>query len=130
MNKIDVLVVDDNEDVYISTKFALELFESEGRSINVSYSNSAISAMELLDKQNYNLIFVDIVMETEDAGYKVIEFIRNNRRDRESKVYIRSGKPGNLPEEFMHLIEGIDGYLHKTEVTVQRLEEIINTVPC
>lgn len=128
MNQIDVLVIDDNEDVYISTKLALQLFESESRSINIDYSNSAFSAIEQLNRQKYNLLFVDIVMETEDAGFKVIEFIRNSSENKDSKIYIRSGKPGNVPEEFMYLLKGVDGYLEKTSVTINKLEEIINTI--
>ena len=41
---------------------------------------------------------------------------------------MRSGKPGNIPEEYMSLIDSIDGYIHKTDCTMDKLHEIVKSV--
>ena len=128
MKNIDILVVDDEEDVYLSTKLALELLEYDGIKTNVCYSESAASAIERINEQKFQLIFVDIIMESVHAGYKVIDFINKNKSDPPACIFVRSGQPGNVPDEFVSLLDSIDGYLNKTDCTMQKLHEIVKMI--
>lgn len=128
MKKIEVLVVDDEKDIFIATKLALRLLEYEGLDVAVSYGNSAASAIEMLNNNKYDLLFLDIIMETIHAGYKVIDYINNECCNEKMSVYVRSGQPGEIPEEYMSLIDTIDGYIHKTDCTLDKLHEIVKSV--
>ena len=128
MKKIEVLVVDDEKDIYIATKLVLNLLKYEGIDVTVSYSNSATAAIQMIKSNRYNLIFLDIIMETIHAGYKVIEYINKMCCDKEISIFVRSGKPGNIPEEYMSVIDRIDGYIHKTDCTMDKLHEIVKSV--
>ncbi len=128
MKKIEVLVVDDEKDIFIATKLALRLLEYEGLDVAVSYGNSAASAIEMLNDKKYDLVFLDIIMETIHAGYKVIDYINRKCCDEQMSIYVRSGQPGDIPEEYMSLIDSIDGYIHKTDCTLDKLHEIVKSV--
>ncbi|MCH4887061.1 response regulator [Acidaminobacter sp. JC074] len=128
MKHIEVLVVDDEEDVYLSTKLALQLLEYEGIDVNVSYSDSAKAAIEMIGQNKYKLIFLDVIMETVNAGYKVIDYINKNHTDDMISIFIRSGQPGNVPEEYLSLIENIDGYISKTDCTMDKLHDIVKAL--
>jgi len=128
MKKLEVLVVDDEKDIYIATRLALKLLEYEGIDVTVSYSDSATAAIQMIESNRYDLIFLDIIMETIHAGYKVIEYIKKRCSYKQIKIFVRSGKPGNIPEEYMSLIDSIDGYIHKTDCTMDKLHEIVKSV--
>ncbi len=128
MKKIEVLVIDDERDVFIATKMALNLLEYEGIEATVSYSESAASAIEMIDCNRYDLIFLDIIMETIHAGYKVIDYINKKCTHKHIRIFVRSGQPGNVPDEYMSLIDSIDGYIHKTDCTMDKLHEIVKSV--
>ncbi|MBI9010747.1 MAG: response regulator [Clostridiales bacterium] len=128
MKKIEVLVVDDEKDIYTATKMAMDLLEYEGIDVIVSYSDSADSAIEMIDINRYDLIFLDIIMETIHAGYTVIDYINKKCLHNQPSIFIRSGQPGNVPDEYMSLIDGIDGYIHKTDCTMDKLHEIVKSI--
>ncbi len=128
MKNIDILVVDDEKDVYLSTKLALQLLEYDGIKVNVSYSESAASAIEMIENQAFQLVFLDIIMESVHAGYKVIDHISRNKKDPPISVFVRSGQPGNVPDEYLSLLDSIDGYLNKTDCTMQRLHDIVKQI--
>lgn len=128
MKKIEVLVVDDEKDIYIATKLALSLLEYEGLDVSVSYGNSAVSAIEMIKLNHYDLVLLDIIMETIHAGYKVINYINKRCIGEHICIYVRSGQPGDVPEEYMTLIDSIDGYINKTDCTLDKLHEIVKSV--
>jgi len=128
MKTIDILVVDDERDVYLATKLAMQLLEFEGIKANVSYSDSAASAIEMLTSNDYKLVFLDIIMETIYAGYEVISHIQKNKPNSDVCIFIRSGQPGNIPEEYLSLIKDVDGYLNKTDCTMEKLHDIVKTI--
>ncbi len=128
MKQIDVLVVDDEEDVYLSTKLALQLLQYEGIDVNVKYSASASSAIEMIGEHTFELIFLDIIMETVNAGYRVIDYINKNHTDDHISIFIRSGQPGNVPEEYLSMLNNIDGYISKTDCTMSKLHDIVKSL--
>ena len=128
MKKIEVLVVDDEKDIFIATKLALRLLEYEGLDVAVSYGNSAASAIEMLDNKKYDLVFLDIIMETVNAGYRVIDYINKNHTDDHISIFIRSGQPGNVPEEYLSMLNNIEGYISKTDCTMSKLHDIVKSL--
>jgi CheY-like chemotaxis protein len=127
MKCIDVLVVDDEKDIYVSTKLALKLLEFEGIKANVYYSESASQAMAILEEKDFQLMFLDIIMESVNAGYKVIDYVKQHQKEA-MRIYIRSGLPGAVPDQYVDLMSSIDGYISKTECTMAKLHDIVKSI--
>ena len=53
------------------------------------------------------LALIDVVMETDDAGLKLVEHIRAELNNRMMRLVIRTGQPGIAPERFV-----IDNFDH------------------
>lgn len=119
----NVLVVDDEDDIHHVTRLALKRKNWRGRPISLSHAKSGAEARELLTAKgapNFHAALVDVVMETEDAGLQLCDFIRSNI-PRATRIILRTGQPGVAPPEQVLADYDIDYYLAKTEVTDQRL---------
>ena len=117
-----VLVVDDEPDVRRLTTLNLHGFEFAGRSLELIEAGSAAEARDKLAAfPDIALALIDVVMESDDAGLKLVEFIRTELKNRMIRLVIRTGQPGVAPERFVIDNFDIDDYKDKTELTVQKL---------
>jgi len=64
---------------------------------------------------------IDIVMETDDAGLRLINFIRNELRYRLIRLIVRTGQTGMAPEKQVIEEYDIDDYKSKTELRADKL---------
>ena len=117
-----ILVVDDEPDVRRLTELNLRGFQFGGRSLNLLEADSAKAAQAILEEhRDIAMALIDVVMETDDAGLKLVEWIRNTLKNRMIRLIIRTGQPGMAPERYVIDHYDIDDYKDKTELTVQRL---------
>lgn len=117
-----VLVVDDEKDVHLMTSLALEAVKFKDRKIQFLNAFSAEQAKQLLEtEKDIALILLDVVMETTDAGLKLVEYIRQNLNLQNLRIVLRTGQPGYAPE--MDVIKNFDinDYQNKSEVTQNKL---------
>ena len=124
----NLLVVDDEEQVHTVSKLALDEFTFAGRKLNFLHAHSAREAKAIL--QNHNdiaLILLDVVMESDTAGLEVVEYVRNTLGNRFSRIILRTGQPGQAPEMEVITKYDINGYMHKTELTWERLYTAVYT---
>lgn len=120
MKSINLLVVDDEKDMFLSTKMALDLLKYQDIDVHVDYSDSAENAIKKLAEEDYEMVLLDIVMERLESGFDVINHIR--KKNRRTGIYIRSGLPNQLPSTM-----DIDGYLNKTQCSMETLHEIVKS---
>ena len=126
MTPFKILVVDDEIDVFVMTKIVLKRLEHNGRPVDIHYTDSGADAIEYLKYHNdVGLVLLDIVMETENAGYEVVDYLRNKKKNDKTSIYIRTGYSGSVPREYMHLVRGIDGYISKVEQTSSVLNNLV-----
>ena len=71
------------------------------------------------------LILLDVVMETDDAGIALVQHVREQLRDSDVQIVLRTGQPGMAPERDVVLRYEINGYFLKTDITSQRLHSIV-----
>jgi response regulator RpfG family c-di-GMP phosphodiesterase len=117
-----ILIVDDEEDIRTLTKINLKDFEFDGRKLQFLEADSAVSAKKILDEHDdIALALIDVVMETDDAGLKLVEYIRNELNRNMIRLIIRTGQPGIAPERFIIDNFDIDDYKDKTELTIDKL---------
>lgn len=117
-----VMVVDDEPDVLRLTALNLRGFVFGDRPVELLEASSAEEAKQLLSEHDdIALALVDVVMESDDAGLKLVEYIRKDLRNTMIRLVIRTGQPGLAPERFVIDHYDIDDYKDKTELTAQRL---------
>lgn len=121
-----VLLVDDEPAVHEMSRLILAGLAFEGREVELLSADSAAQARELLARHaDIALALLDVVMETDDAGIELVQHIREQRRDIDMQIVLRTGQPGVAPEgDIMRRYE-INGYFVKTEITAQRLHSIV-----
>lgn len=120
--KWNVLIVDDEDEVHSITKLVLCDLEFDNKGINFISAYSGEEAREVL-KHNTDIavILLDVVMETKNAGLKLIEYIREELKNDKVRIILRTGHPGQAPEKRIIMDYDINDYKEKTELTSQKL---------
>ena len=117
-----ILIVDDDEEMHTMTKMVLSDYSFEGRNLNMHSSFSGAEALEFLDQEeDIALIILDVVMETDEAGLECAKNIREQLNNTAVRIILRTGQPGQAPEEEIILNYDINDYKAKTELTSTKL---------
>lgn len=117
-----VLIVDDETDVHTITRLALQEFQFANRSLQILQAMSGLEARERLTADpDIAVALIDVVMETDDAGLQLIDFIRNQLKYSLIRLIIRTGQPGMAPEREVIERYDIDDYKSKTELRADKL---------
>lgn len=123
-----LLVVDDEPDIIALTQLSLKGFSFAGRPLEILSARSAYAAKDILAEHgDIAVALIDVVMETDDAGLRLVEYIRNERKNLMLRIVIRTGQPGIAPERFVIDHYDIDDYKDKTELTATRLYTTVRT---
>lgn len=118
----NILIVDDEPDIHEVTKLALSGFKFENKKCNFISAYSAKEAKQVIQETpNIALALVDVVMESEDAGLQLVNYIRNELNNKIMRVILRTGQPGQAPEEKVIYNYDINDYKSKSELTTQKL---------
>jgi diguanylate cyclase len=113
-----VLIIDDDADVHTATTFALSNLEMLHRPLSFLHAYSAAEARQLLKQESdIAVILLDVVMEHEDAGLKLVRHIREERGMTEVRIILRTGQPGYAPEMDAIRDYDINDYKTKSELT-------------
>lgn len=123
-----ILIVDDEEDVHDVTCMALRRLAFEGRGVECISAYSAAEAKELLNAHpEVAVILLDVVMEDENAGLCLVQYIRKELQNTMVRIILRTGHPGQAPEESVTIECEINDYREKTELTSQSLRTAVVT---
>lgn len=121
-NTWKVMVVDDDITVHIVTKLSLKKFDFEGKYLTFISAHSGEEARRLIqDHPDTALILLDVVMESKHAGLKVAKYIREELQNDEVRIILRTGQPGEAPEDSVFRLYDINDYKTKTELTQRKL---------
>ena len=117
-----ILIVDDSPDIHDATKFALRNERFLGRGIEFFHAYSGAQALEIAPTiDDLALIFLDVVMETDNAGLKVARSLRTTYGAKAVRIVLRTGQPGSAPERSVIVDYDINDYKEKTELTSSKL---------
>lgn len=117
-----ILIVDDDRDVHLTTEFALGTEHFNGRGLNFHHAYSAAEAESQLAQPNdIAVILLDVVMETDDAGLRLVKVIRERLGLSVPRIILRTGHPGYAPERDVIRDYDIDDYRTKSELSRARL---------
>ena len=117
-----VLLVDDEPDIHDITKLTLSRFRLDGRSLGFVHAYSGAEAKEVLAREkDIALVFLDVVMEKEDSGLEVARWMRHELDNQFTRIVLRTGQPGQAPEERVIVDYDINDYKEKTELDRTKL---------
>jgi len=83
---------------------------------------SAAEGRELLAAQpDIAVVLLDVIMETDNAGLGLVEYVRTKLNREALRIILRTGQPGQAPERRVIVDYDINDYKAKNELTADRL---------
>jgi len=121
-----VLIVDDSHEVHELTRLILQGFSFENRPVEFLSAYSGQESLSLLKEHNdIALVLLDVVMENDHAGLDVAREIRESLKNLLVRIILRTGQPGNAPEEQVVIDYDINDYKNKSELTSAKLKTMV-----
>jgi len=121
-----LLIVDDEEQVHKVTSLVLGNCHFDHAPVELVHAYSMAEAQKILHEQApFALALVDVVMETDDAGLRLVQYIREELKDNDIRLVLRTGQPGQAPEETVIAKYDINDYKNKTELTSTKLKTLL-----
>src|SRR5438105_15227536 len=118
----NVAVIDDDPAVHEGTRFALYDYSLDGQGSEIISAYSAEEGRELMrSTPSIAVILLDVVMETDDAGLALVDYIRTQLKNQTVRIILRTGQPGQAPERRVIVDYDINDYKAKTELTADKL---------
>ncbi|WP_426194024.1 PAS domain-containing protein [Massilia sp. DWR3-1-1] len=117
-----ILIVDDDVDVHVVTKFALSSASFQGRRLSFVHAYSAVEALaKLRDTPDIALVLLDVMMETADAGLQLALQVREQLHNDLVRIVLRTGQPGQAIEHSIIVDYDINDFWSKTDLTTRKL---------
>lgn len=117
-----IMIVDDEREVHEVTQLALAGFSFDNKELNFISAYSGEEAKSLIQQHPETaIILLDVVMESNHAGLIVAKYIREELNNHLVRIVLRTGQPGEAPENSVILDYDINDYRTKTELTQQKL---------
>ena len=117
-----ILIADDEDEVHQVTTVALADVVFKGSKLSFLHARSAMEAKRILQEcPEIAVILLDVVMEDDDAGLRLVREIREEMGNRRLRIVLRTGQPGQAPERDVVIDHDINDYKSKTELTRQKL---------
>ena len=116
-----VMIVDDEPGVHAATQLALRGVTFRGRGLQFISAYSGAEALEKLrDNEDTAMIFLDVVMATENDGLLAARKIREEGF-RLVRIVLRTGHPGYAPEREVVVNYDIHDYREKSSLDFSKL---------
>jgi signal transduction histidine kinase len=117
-----VAVIDDDLAVHDGTRFALGDYQLNGHRLEILSAFSAKEGRELMQAHpDTAAVLLDVIMETDEAGLDLVQYIRNTLKNETVRIILRTGQPGQAPERRVIVDYDINDYKAKTELTADKL---------
>ena len=123
-----LLICDDDQEIHTVTELALRGFRLEDRPLQFVHAYTGAEGVEAARSHpDLALILMDVVMESDDAGLRAVQAIREELGNRRARVVLRTGQPGQAPEHDVVTRFDINDYKEKTELTAKKLFTLVYT---
>ncbi|WP_052055570.1 response regulator [Myxosarcina sp. GI1] len=117
-----VLIVDDDLSVHQATRLALRNLQFENKNLTFLSAYTA-EAAKIIIANNSDIAFIllDVVMEANNSGLELVKYIRTELNNKLVRIILRTGQPGEAPEESIITDYDINDYKLKVELTRNKL---------
>jgi diguanylate cyclase (GGDEF)-like protein len=117
-----ILITDDSPEIHDATRMVLADIVFRGRALEFLSAYSGAEARAILETNpDIAVIFLDVVMEHDNAGLDLVEVIRRDLKNENVRIILRTGQPGQAPERQVIVKYDINDYKNKSELTVDKL---------
>lgn len=121
-----VLIVDDEPAIHEVTRLVLSGLHFQDRRLEFLHAHSGPEAKRVLAAHDdIAVVLLDVVMESDDAGLRLVHFIRDELHNDRIRIILRTGQAGQAPERQVVLNYDINDYKEKTELTAQKLSTAV-----
>lgn len=124
--RVTVLSVDDDALFQRSLELSLTHFRYRDAPVEFLKAGSAVQAAKILsERPEIALVLLDVVMETDDAGLRLVRHLREVMGQAEVRIVLLTGQPGMAP--MLPSLEQLDvsDYWLKTELSNTRLHSVL-----
>ncbi|MDT9294404.1 MAG: PAS domain S-box protein [Arthrospira platensis PCC 7345] len=117
-----IMLVDDDQEVHQATRMVLKTLTFEQRPLTFISAYSAGEAQgAIAANPDTAVLLLDVVMETNNAGLDLVKYIRKNLNNSWVRIILKTGYPGEAPEDSVIIDYDINDYKTKVEMTQQKL---------
>ncbi|GAB4231018.1 MAG: hypothetical protein Kow0049_13160 [Stanieria sp.] len=117
-----VLIVDDDRSVHQATMLALRNLQFEHKNLTFLSAYTAEEAKQIIaNNPDLAFILLDVVMEANHSGLELVKYIRTELNNQLVRIILRTGQPGEAPEESVITDYDINDYKLKVELTRNKL---------
>ncbi len=117
-----ILIVDNEHEIHQVTRLALQHLTYAEREVEFLSAYSAKEAAAVMVAHpDVAIVLLDVVMETNQAGLTFVRYLREELNNKRTRIILRTGQPGEAPEEAIIREYDINDYKTKTELTKQKL---------
>ncbi|ANC90853.1 histidine kinase [Azospirillum humicireducens] len=117
-----ILVVDDESDVHSMTGLLLADVTFQRRRLELVSSFTAADARSVLElRRDIAVVLLDVVMEEDDSGLKLVRWIRDELGNRDVRIILRTGQPGQAPQRDVIVDYDINDYKPKADLSAESL---------
>ena len=129
IKKIKVLTVEDDLNYqHALTNSLKEMRPDDNCEIEVLTANSVSQAALVLSLHpDIALTFIDVVMEDDDSGLRLVSTIREVIGNADMRIVLLTGQPGFAPEQQIMKTLDIDEYWNKSDVSAEKLQSIVTS---
>lgn len=112
-----ILIVDDEQDIHTVIKLAMDEFTYLQKEVIFLDAYTGEEAVKIINENpDIALILLDVVMESDDAGLKLVQHIRNEIKNDKIQIVLWTGQPGKAPKKEVVMSYAINDYKTKTEL--------------
>jgi signal transduction histidine kinase len=121
-----VIIADDEISIHDITKMVAKKVDLDGKTIEfISVYTAEDAKRVLLEESDVALILLDVVMEEDNSGLELVRWIREDLKNPQIRIVIRTGHPGTAPENEIIYRYEINDYKEKTELNHTKLNTAI-----
>jgi CheY-like chemotaxis protein len=123
-----ILVADDSQSVLDLSDMVLAGVVFDRRPVSLFFATSATEAQRVLSEyghENFALALIDVVMEDESAGLRLVKHIRATLGNRTMRLILRTGQPRPALPESALLHYDIDDFRSKADLRTDQLVTLV-----
>lgn len=124
-----LLIVDDSRDVHEATRLTLGDTRIDGRRVEMLHAYSGAEARRFIERGiPFDLVLLDMVMETPDAGLAVAKFIQSFFGSLPAPaIVMRTGQPGQFKDQDVTDSVWFDEFVLKSSLTRNHLVDVLSS---
>lgn len=121
-----ILAVDDDQDFQGAVAFALKDCALLDRPIQLTHAFSMAEATRVLAQgREFAVVLVDVVMETEDAGLRLVKAIRDMLGHADTRIILLTGQPGFAPIDSVMERYDLTDYCLKSDLNKRGIKNLL-----